>query len=99
MDISLSAAHPESDGGWVFSGSTVAGQKIPIGRLLQDLVTLFGPFSLPNPVASLELDRLGATFDTDTKDFTFRCEATFQVDSAPPAELPSSQELLPAAVT
>ncbi len=68
------------DGGWQFSGSTGPDQEIPIGHLINDLGKMFGAIPLPSVLEALVIENLHVSFNTKTKDFTFKGEAKFPVD-------------------
>ncbi len=74
INVSISASHPDADGGWIFDGSTGSGQEIPIGTLIEDVVNLFGDVSLPPAITDLTIENLHVLFNTNTSDFTFTCE-------------------------
>lgn len=78
VDVYLSALY---DQGWQFEGSTGTGQAIPIGELLVDLGEKFGmDADHPAALESLEFKNLSVSFNTATKDFSFKGEADFWVD-------------------
>lgn len=83
VSINVTADHPGgADTGWKFQGSTGPDQKIPIGKLISDLATIFNIDSnLPSSITGLIIDNLDVMFDTQTRDFTFTCEAMFPIDN------------------
>jgi uncharacterized protein DUF6603 len=77
VDISISAEHnPEPNSGWQFEGSTLNGEIIPVGQLIEDIKNLFGlgDLSLPSALTDLVIDKLAVSFNTESKDFFFSCE-------------------------
>jgi hypothetical protein len=80
IDLALSAEHPASGAGWRFEGSTGPGQAIPIGKLIADLGERVGGFTEPAALAGLIIENLRLAIDTQSKNFTFTCEAKFPVD-------------------
>lgn len=80
VDVSLSAQYLGAAGGWIFEGSTGAGQAIPIGRVIEDLAGKFGGITLPGAVADLVVENLKVRLDTGRKEFAFGCESKFRAD-------------------
>ena len=77
VTLTLEADYDNDDGGWQFEGSTGYGQPIPVGRLIEDLGHKFGEVTLPPAIAELTIQNLGISFNTNTQNFTFTCEAKF----------------------
>ncbi len=77
--INVSANYSGDPGtGWQFAGSAVPRQSIPIGSLIQNLVTLFGiDATLPASLAGLGITMLAIQFNTQSKNFQFSCGADF----------------------
>ncbi len=80
VEIFVSAQYLGADGGWQFDGSTGTGQTIPIGNLIEDLVSAFGSLTLPSAIADLTIEDLAVSFNTKTKNFSFACDAKFPLD-------------------
>ena len=81
VDLDLTASLNDTpDGGWQFSGS-LGTKPIPIGQLIQDLANWFGQVELPSLLRGLKITKLGAGFNTKSKNFSFDCE--LQDDAAP----------------
>ena len=68
------------DGGWQFEGSTSPDQKIPLGKLIEDLAQKFGDITPPTAVADLNIESLHITFNSQSKDFIFTCKSQFPVN-------------------
>lgn len=79
VDINIFAQY--SDSNWQFEGSTGAGQEIPIGDLIEELVEKFGAASpeLPAPLEGLIIKDLSVSFNTKSKDFKFTGKADLPV--------------------
>ncbi|MFZ1463988.1 MAG: DUF6603 domain-containing protein [Anaerolineae bacterium] len=72
------------DGALSFSGSTGPGQPIKIGALIGDLAETFKTdANVPAAIESLEFKNLAVSFNSATRDFTFKGEADFDVDGTP----------------
>lgn len=85
-DVSISAGYDSDQNGWVFSGQAGDKQPLKIGTFIQNLASEFGSKAaqaLPDFITSLEIQHLGVTFDTVTKDFVFQCETTFSIEATP----------------
>lgn len=83
VDVSVSGVHPGAGRGWRFEGSTGAGQAIPIGTLVADLVRLFGvDTAIPASVSSAVIQNLHVSFDTGTRAFSFSGETKLQLDAS-----------------
>lgn len=81
VDVSITAEYPGEDEGWDFSGETGAGQAIPIGDLIGDLVSAFDDrFQLPAVLSGTTVKNLKVSFNTKSYDFEFECEIDFTVD-------------------
>ena len=81
VDLDLNASLNDTpDGGWRFKGS-LGTKPIPIGQLIQDLGNWFGKVELPSLLTGLKITKLGADFNTKSKNFTFTCE--LQDDDVP----------------
>jgi hypothetical protein len=88
VDIELSARNDGPDQGWQFEGSAAQQQPIPIGHVLEDLGRKFGiATDLPKPIESLELKDLAVSFNTRSKNFTFRCTCDFEIAAGKKAEI------------
>ncbi|MFM2378777.1 MAG: hypothetical protein RLZZ143_1355, partial [Cyanobacteriota bacterium] len=70
-----------SSSGWYFQGSTEDGQEILIGDLIKDITHLFGDVTLPSAIEGLTIQKLGISFNTNSKNFTFTCESKFPINS------------------
>lgn len=80
-DFSIVAQHLDANGGWHFEGQTKSGEDIPIGTLMQHIATQFNvDQNLPDPLKSLTVKDLFIAFDTETKDFTYKCTCDFTID-------------------
>jgi hypothetical protein len=78
VDIQLAATY---QAGWQFRGSTGYGQEIRIGNLIEDIAKKFGVNGeIPTSIAELIIQNLGVSFNTNTKEFLFTCNAKFPVD-------------------
>lgn len=70
-----------SSSGWYFQGSTEDGQEILIGDLIKDITHLFGDVTLPSAIEGLTIQKLGISFNTNSKNFTFTCESKFPINN------------------
>ncbi|MFZ1509396.1 MAG: hypothetical protein WAV74_21700, partial [Anaerolineae bacterium] len=69
-----------------FSGSTGPGQPIKIGALIGDLAETFKTdANVPAAIESLEFKNLAVSFNSATRDFTFKGEADFDIQDTPVA--------------
>ena len=83
LRLSLLAA--KQDNGWLFGGalSGTGGQAITLKEMVDDLTALFGvSASAPSELNTLSLVGLSVSFDTATKDFSFRLETKFPADGS-----------------
>jgi hypothetical protein len=84
--VSVSADYDGEAGGWMFAGEAGEQKPIRIGEFISGIAAQFSATptqALPEFIASLEIDHLGVTFDTVTKDFTFNCETRFSIAGTP----------------
>jgi hypothetical protein len=74
VTLNLKASLNETpDGGWQFSGD-IGTSSIPIGKLIDELAGIFGGgITLPPALTGFSIEKLGVTFNTSNKDFTFTC--------------------------
>lgn len=71
VTLNLKASLNETPGGgWQFSGDT-GTSSIPIGKLIGELSEIFGGVTLPPALTGFSIEKLGVTFNTSNKDFTF----------------------------
>ncbi|MVO99862.1 DUF6603 domain-containing protein [Paenibacillus lutrae] len=72
--------------GWEIQGETGTDTPIPIGTLIEDFGNRYG-LTFPNPVSSLELHNVAFTYTKTAGaaqgSFSFSCEGTFTIDTAP----------------
>ncbi|MEL7114141.1 MAG: DUF6603 domain-containing protein [Pseudomonadota bacterium] len=75
IKLQLSAALNDGKSeGWSFVGEQLPDSPaIPIGKLIEDLASSFGPVALPSILTGLTVDGLKTTFNTKDKNFTFHC--------------------------
>jgi hypothetical protein len=86
VDLLVSAGYDSEAGGWKFAGDAARNNPILIGKLIGDLAADFSSSArqaLPGYITSLELQNLGTTFDTATRNFTFHGETLFTIDNTP----------------
>lgn len=86
IDLLVSADYDSEAGGWKFAGDAAKDNPIRIGQLIGDLAADFSSTArqaLPGFITSLELQNLGTTFDTATRNFTFHGETLFTIDNTP----------------
>lgn len=79
--IGLRAEYRGTTEGWFFSGNTGPDQEIPIGELVETLSERFGQLHLPKPIENLTIENLGLEVATGKKEFVFRGEARFPIES------------------
>ncbi|EYF03649.1 DUF6603 domain-containing protein [Chondromyces apiculatus] len=80
VDLDVSAAHGDAEGGWQFEGGTGSGETVPIGALIAHLVEVFGiDATLPPALQSLTLSELHVAFNTATRAFSFSAKASFDL--------------------
>ncbi len=80
-DFTIVAQHLDANGGWHFEGKTKSNEDIPIGTLMQHIASQFNvDQELPDPIKSLTVKNLFIAFDTETKDFTYKCTCDFTID-------------------
>jgi hypothetical protein len=80
IDIDLSGVF--HDGQIGFSGSTGAGQEIPIGELIAGIGRMFrSKPELPTQLKGLVIKDLGVSFNTRCKDFKFTCQVDLPVSA------------------
>lgn len=82
VELYASAEYLELGGGWEFYSGTESNQGIPIGELLNTLVQLFGPTTLPTAIVNSTIKRYYVSFNTQSKDFTFTCVGTVPLPEA-----------------
>ena len=82
LRLSARKASGSSGDGWLFEGSTGRGQHIPIGGVIQWIVSRFGEVSLPDSLKSCVIKDLSITFDTATRNFTFTCDGSIDLPDA-----------------
>jgi len=90
--VYLSAETRQGSKSWLFKGGTVDAGPIvlpdvkstgvKIGDLLADLGKSFN-IEVPDPVKTLELRNIQASFETGTNEFKFHCTGEFQVETTP----------------
>ena len=81
--VNVEASYDSASGkGWVFSGSTAAGESILIGGLIDSLAQRFGALPLPAPLAGLTVKSLAASFTTGEKRLTLAAEIEFPLGDA-----------------
>lgn len=84
VDVEVSAEYDSDAGGWQFTGAAADKAPIKLGDFIRDLAADFSSSAaqaLPDFITSLEIEHLGVSFDTATKDFVFHCETLFTVES------------------
>ncbi len=79
IPIYMEAEYGGADNGWTFAGGTDEGATIPIGALIEDIATLFGPVSLPSILTGLTLEELEVSFNTRRSAFTYTGTSKFPV--------------------
>jgi hypothetical protein len=86
IEFLATASYDGPDAGWQFEGSTGAGQKIPIVKLLEDMSKKLGvdSFKPPESLEKLDIKNLTVSFNTQSKDFSFSGEVDFPVDGKEP---------------
>ena len=82
VTLTLTGEYQSSQAGWALTGSTGYEQPIPIGELLDDLVSKFGAISLPTPLTGLIIKNIHAGLNTGSFDTTFDCEIDFPVSAS-----------------
>ncbi|GAA4495052.1 hypothetical protein GCM10023191_035180 [Actinoallomurus oryzae] len=75
------AAGYDSVKGWMFSGETGPGQRIPIGAFVDELAQTYGDFALPAPISQLTIENLAASLETKEAQVKLAGEARFPIDT------------------
>lgn len=82
VNLSVSASNTKegNTSAWAFEAKTVEGSAIPIGKLADDLLSLFN-VSLPDSIKDATLSDLVISFNTGSGNFHFGCKATIPFSS------------------
>jgi hypothetical protein len=82
VNLSVSAINTKdgNTSSWAFEAKTVEDSAIPIGKLADDLLSLFN-VRLPDSIKDATLSNLDISFNTGSGNFHFSCKATIPFSS------------------
>lgn len=93
VEIFLMAGY--AGAGWQFDGGTQPETPIEIGEFMAALAAKLGASKKVDFLKNLKLKYVRASFNTESKNFTFECETTYALDSGKEADLTVSLAYLP----
>ena len=84
VDIILSLAYDKAKKSWSFKGGTQQGQKIPIGKIAEDLIHKFdAAVNIPKSIEGLVVDSIQISVDTTGPDreVAFLCQGSMPIEN------------------